>query len=248
MDAFLNRSVGYSSANRKFPNVRWRERAAVLKRADLNAKDLICDLQAASGYLTQGIEEVVGSSENIVCVEPSPSLARVLSPRYKTLVSSLDRIDVINEYFDKVLSLAGLHHAQSLSAVIQEACRVLKPSGTIVLSDVEVNSPQDRWLNDVVHNNTTTGHDGKFLNLGDLSRELKSSGIHVESEEKVSVPWEFTSVEQMVDFMKELFGLSSMTNGQVKNAIFDCFHVEESSEGVLLDWGLIYCKGRKNVI
>ena len=245
MDAFLNRSTGYTNANQRNPKARWNERAAILERADLKPEHMVCDLQAASGYLADGIVSITGNAQNVVCVEPSASLAEKLATRYETVVCELEKLPIQDNKFDRVLCLAGLHHSSSLSDTISEACRILKPGGVVVLSDVEIGSSQDRWLNDIVHNNTTTGHDGKFLKLGQLSQELRSLNITVDHEDRVSVPWQFASKQQMVEFMKELFTLSAMTSAQVEEALYDCFKIEESTMGVKLNWSLIYSKGIK---
>ena len=65
----------------RFPMVRKVERKILVDLLSIQENDLIVDLQAAAGYLANGIREIWGNRVGTICVEPSSTLRAVISKK-----------------------------------------------------------------------------------------------------------------------------------------------------------------------
>lgn len=81
--------------------------------------------------------------------------------------------------FDAVILAYGTHHIPKKDRLLacQEAFRVLKPGGNIVIHDFEENSPIARWFNEVVNKYSITGHKYCHFAFNDFRLYLQRSGF-----------------------------------------------------------------------
>lgn len=198
----------------------------------------ILDLPAGGGYLTDGIRERLGGKRGIVCVEPSQAFGERLRPHYETHHSPIDDTGLADESFDRILSLAGLHHIHDRTGVYREWRRLLSPSGRIVVADVATDTPTGRFLNEFVDANTPGGHDGVFITPDEFQEQFSALGLQVRENRLLDVPWHFPDREAMGAFCWRLFSCQHATPQQVTEALCEYVGVRSTVEGIALHWQL----------
>ena len=244
-DPFATRAGAFGEANQSLPNARKLERDTLFDLFDYRPGMHVVDLQAASGFVSDGLVEKYGENIQITCVEPSRALAEILVSKYKTICCPLEKLEISPNSVDAILCLAGTHHSTSLENVVQSCYESLVPGGQCLLSEVEKDSAMDYWLNEFVDHWTNEGHDGKFPRRGDLSALLAKSDFHSVTEKQVQVPWKFNSYDQAVDFCQQLFGLSKASREQVEAGIDTYLNLHKSGREWQLDWQLLFSSGLK---
>jgi ubiquinone/menaquinone biosynthesis C-methylase UbiE len=146
-----------------------------------------------------------------------------------------------------VASLAGLHHFADKLPVFGEWGRVVRPGGRVAVADVQAETDVAAFLNTFVDAWTEGGHDGVFLQPGELSDCLSAVGFVPVSEELREVPWEFPDEATMATFCRTLFGLTKATVEQVHTGMKDYLRVETTETGVRFLWRLRYALARREV-
>jgi len=235
---FDARGHDYNAACDRWPEARESERNAVMDRADLRAGLRILDLPAGGGYLTDGIRSRIGSTRGIVCVEPSQRFGERLRPHYETYHAPIENTGLVDESFDRILSLAGLHHIPDRTGVYREWRRLLSPAGRIVVADVASDTPTGRFLNEFVDANTPGGHDGVFISPDEFQDQFSALGLKVRENRLMDVPWQFPDREAMGEFCWRLFSCQRTTPQRVAEALSDCVGVDPAAGGIALRWQL----------
>jgi SAM-dependent methyltransferase len=243
-DSFRRRGDLFAHANQRLPDARAAERDHLLARVAFGAARRVLDLQAASGYVAEGVLRRSGPGTRIVSVEPSPSLARTLAARHGPVRAGLAALPFAGGSFDVVLCLAGTHHSPDLGAIVREARRVLRPGGQLSMAEVELGSPVDRWLNGFVDRWSPDGHRGRFVRPGELGAALADSGFADAHEEPAQVPWRFADETSLVDFCRTLFGLARADRETVRAGLREHLPMRRSPAGIELGWSLRYAWGR----
>lgn len=109
-----------------------------MHRLDLNSHERILDLGCGTGTLIQRLLHLAPEIE-IVGLDPSAemlNIARQKLPKSVELrLGSADGIPFPNESFDLIISTNAFHYFRNPSQAIQEAKRVLKPNGHLVITD-----------------------------------------------------------------------------------------------------------------
>jgi SAM-dependent methyltransferase len=230
---------------REYPHARDAERDTLLDMVALCPGMRVVDIQAAGGYLSDGVFARLGGQVECVCVEPVKALNRRLNKAYRVVEDPVDRIvSIASGSVDVVLGLAGLHHSPSPRGTLAEAWRLLKPGAEVAICDVIEGSSVARWLNEYVDQNNPLGHKGKFLVPEWTAGELRRLGFTEVTEEELDVPWVLPSRQDLARFFKGLFGLA-VTTEEVGAAIPDYLAVRSEPGRILVEWRLIYAYGRK---
>lgn len=233
-------AVSAEWAMREFPYARNAERSALLELAQLKKGMVVLDVQAAGGYLSDGIYESLSGDVDLICLEPCKALNTRLSSSYKLVEDPVESWSSIEDgSIDVVLGLAGLHHSNDQQATVSEAYRVLKPGGRVVICDVERGSDISCWLNQYVDKHNLSGHEGLFLEAGALEGLYREAGFHSIVESKESVPWVFCTPIEAARFFKGLFGLN-VSEEEVLNAMEKMLRLYEEDGQSFVDWALIY--------
>lgn len=144
-----------------------------------------------------------------------------------------------DQSFDRVVIMAVLHHisVENRKALYKECLRILKPSGKLVVADVIKGSRQDHWLNTVVNQYNSHGHEGWFFDRSD-EKLFRESGFDVHSEE-ASYFWYFNNKIELEDFITNLFG---MDLAEDVHSVVDRHLglVRHGADGFKFEWKLIY--------
>jgi ubiquinone/menaquinone biosynthesis C-methylase UbiE len=168
-----------------------------------------------------------------------------VSTDYTIYNCPITEIPVADGYFDRVGSLAGLHHVKNKLPFFREVARVLKPDGVIAVGDVLADSTVARFLNGPVDRYTASGHRGIFIRHGDFPGWFERSGIELVIEEYSQFHWSFDSVRQMVDYCQHLFGMVKASKRQVNDALHEHFDIQRDGDKVMLPWALLYSVGKR---
>ena len=212
-EVFNNRGESYHAAVLKYPQARRGEFQSLVLEADLQPEHRICDFLAGGGYLTTYLP----SQSYSVSVEASSSFHRQRVPGDALLCLS-DRLAFKDAVFDRVVTLAGMHHVQNRSRVYAELARILKPGGLLCIGDVDEGSREASFLNGYVHRNVHGGHEGSFLSRKHLS-ELSAVGLEIKSDRMRHHVWEFLSHSDLLHFVKLLFGIPHVNGADLSGEL-----------------------------
>jgi SAM-dependent methyltransferase len=211
----------YSRANRRYPEARAEEAAALLSHLALNPSSRWLDVSAGGGYLSERAVAQGLPPARVSCDESLPFLRSGTHPGRVGAASGAD-LPFADGRFDGVACLAALHHAEDPEAVFREILRVTAPGGRAALGDVAEDSEAARFLNGFVDRHTAPGHHGRFYPLRTLVGFLRRAGgtsIHAES---VRLSWTFDSSDDATLFCRDLFGLEpSTTDAEIRRALDD---------------------------
>ena len=211
----------YSRANRRYPEARAEEAAALLSHLALTPSSRWLDVSAGGGYLSERAVAQGLPPARVSCDESLPFLR---SGTHSGRVGAARAADLpfADGRFDGVACLAALHHAEDPEAVFRELLRVTAPGGRAALGDVAEDSEAARFLNGFVDRHTAPGHHGRFYTLRTLVGFLRRAGgisIHAES---VRLSWTFDSPDDATLYCREHFGLErSTTDGEIRHALDD---------------------------
>ncbi|HEY9773046.1 MAG TPA: class I SAM-dependent methyltransferase [Planktothrix sp.] len=239
---FNSRGGTYDQAMRDFPHARKHEFETLLKVADLQIGDKVCDTPSGGGYVADYITHNV----HLTLLETSKVFFE-LSQKTRACDSVLAKENVIpfaDGHFDKILSLAGLHHNMDKEAFFAECARTLRPGGALCIGDVHSASGIAAFLNRFVHNYSEEGHDGHFLDEQTLI-QIENAGLHVESAEVISYPWNFNTRADLIKFSSMLFGVSRASSENIWQNVESYVGIEEKTDIVSMNWQLYFIRATK---
>lgn len=112
-------------------------------------------------------------------------------------------------YFDAVISIAGIHHLsdQEQFAFIAATRKALRAGGRLFMVEVTADSPTDHFLDDFVGRHTPTGHVGNYLKP-DFVRTVELAGYHEIRRGTVIHKWVFLDEAHIHTWMSKFFGFS----------------------------------------
>jgi SAM-dependent methyltransferase len=211
----------YSRANRRYPEARAQEAAAILSHLALTPSSRWLDVSAGGGYLSERAVAQGLPPARVSCDESLPFLRSGTHPG-RVGAASARELPFADGRFDGVACLAALHHAEDPEAVFRELLRVTAPGGRAALGDVAEDSEAARFLNGFVDRHTEAGHHGRFYPLRTLVAFLRRAGGTAVRAESVRLRWTFDSGGDATLFCRELFGLEpSTTDDEIRGALDD---------------------------
>lgn len=238
----------FNSANRRYPQARETERSLLIDLLDIaepGPEGLIVDTNAGGGFLSEGIRAMFGPDVRIVCLDPASNFTADLEKTLERVVAPLHDMPFAEGSVDWVTNLVGMHHLSNKQAFLDESFRILKPGGGLACADAQIESPAARWLNGPVDRFTDIGHDGMFLDAGELTLSLEKAGFTDVSEYFHTYTWDFPDRIFMAQYCSDLFRLSKASLEEVLAALENTLEIRDVNGGVSMGWGLIYARARK---
>jgi cyclopropane fatty-acyl-phospholipid synthase-like methyltransferase len=237
----------YNKATSILPHAREKERQLVIDQLRLSPGLTVCDVGAGGGYLSEGIEGATNGNCRIVCIENSQHFLDSIPGRFEKHLFSLHDIHLPDRSFDRIASLAGLHHLERKRDFFREAYRLLGEGGRLVVADVLAHTPPAEFLNGPVDRYTDIGHDGMFFERGELMDLCLDSGFSSVGEMYCQYTWDFPDHESMRSYCQTLFRMTKATPEEVDTAIRDHLEIIRTSRGVHLAWSLLTVSADKAV-
>jgi ubiquinone/menaquinone biosynthesis C-methylase UbiE len=245
-EIFEERGELYNKAHELYPEARLPERKTFLKWLNPQAGETILVAAAGGGFDAVGIKEILHPNKaEIICVEPSLRFAQQIPRCFRILNAPLADIPIEDRSVDAVACLAALHHVEERKEVFDEWDRILKPGGRMILADVESGSLNGEFLNVCVNEFTPGGHEGKFLEIGELTEEFDARGYENLSERSEDVSWIFSGESAAADFAWHLFGMAKATKSEVEVCLSRRLSLIKIDDEVILPWSLRFFRGQK---
>lgn len=239
-DIFNRRGQDYHRAMTTWPCARRAEFETALSWLDLAVGKNVCDVPSGGGYLGDFLVGTELEGLHLSCVETSAVFARSCPGSHTTLCERVSEIPFENGCFDRVLSLAGVHHLASKAEFFREVSRLLRPeTGRFVLADVLADSPVDGFLNGFVHEHSSMGHEGDFL-TPKTAEEMSDCGLQVVQAALESYQWVFPDEAAMVTYCTWMFGIDQATPEQVLAGIAEHLGYTCSGYGCAMNWQLYF--------
>lgn len=233
-EQFSKRAASYFSAMSKYPNAMSEEFKTAIDSLCLLGGETVVNIPAGCVNL----DTFLDSSIRYLPFEIDTQFAK----RVNQDVCSLNQIPCETSSVDRVISVAGLHHAseEERRLFYKEVKRILKPDGLFVVADVKRGSKQDEWLNGFVNTHNSCGHKGIFWSQDDIPL-LEEAGFSVHLSEP-SYRWKFQNRKEMIDFSKDLFYLDKANQEDIEKGVTEILQADETT----IPWGLLYfvCKLR----
>lgn len=241
-DIFNARAASYHRAMRNQPCARDREFQIAVELAGLQAGQWVVDIPSGGGYLAAYLPVDCA----LLQIEASEVFAQ-LNPeglKHATLVASQFQLPLKPNSMDCVISIAGLHHCQDKRGIFKQLFRVLKPSGSVVLADVQSESSEAAFLDTFVHAHNSMGHQGLYLDAS-TAGELREAGFAIDSDQVEGFRWNFESEDVMAVFCKDMFGMDRATSERVAEGIARYQGYETIQGVVCMNWKLRYIRANK---
>jgi ubiquinone/menaquinone biosynthesis C-methylase UbiE len=121
---------------------RWMPRAPVLALMQLAEGMHVADVGAGSGYLVGELATAVGRAGKVYAIDPAPAARRHLQERFGEAAPQVvvvegtgERVPLPDNILDRMVWHCVYHELQDPIAGLQEARRLLKPGGRLVIVD-----------------------------------------------------------------------------------------------------------------
>ncbi|MEM6486219.1 MAG: class I SAM-dependent methyltransferase [Pseudomonadota bacterium] len=227
----------------QYPRARAEEFLAAINALNPVSGETIIDAPAGGGYLANFLPREHGLG--IIEVDPAVEFRQDQGARKKgrhpndsrVYIAPLTNIPVNDNTADALVTIAGLHHAQSLGDVFSEFARVLKPAGRLVILEVETGSAVDRFLNGFVDAKNPDGHQGRFVDDG-FRAELAEAEFTITEDRALKYHWNFSDRTAMSRFASLMFGLDLADYKEIVDGISETLGFEENEIGCRMNWGL----------
>lgn len=113
----------------------------IFHQAEVNAKQVVADIGAGTGYLTLELAKKAGQ---VLAVDNSPRMLSVAKEQadreslsnIEFLEGTAEELPISSKYVDLVFANMLLHHVNDPLCVLREMYRILKPGGRVVLTDI----------------------------------------------------------------------------------------------------------------
>lgn len=238
---FDARGREYHEAMLRVPRARDAEFRAAVERAQLTPGLRVADLPSGGGYLQGHLPSEI----DYLAVETSRAFFRLAASRVPRAVHvpSLSNTGLAKHSFDRLVSIAGLHHQRERAPIYGEFARLLAPGGLLVIGEVLAGTAVDHFLNGFIDAHGD-GHEGWFFRPQE--RELMTAaGLRVESWERVRYEWCAESPQALADFCRLMFGARRATPERMLSELETALQLRTNARGARLTWELVFVTARK---
>jgi ubiquinone/menaquinone biosynthesis C-methylase UbiE len=130
-------------------------RRAAIEAAQITPGAVVVDVGTGTGFLA---EAAVGAGARVIGIDASEGMLdqvrqRLAGRSFEARPGDVESLPVDDSQADAVLANMVLHHAPDPARAIGEMVRVLKPGGTLVITDADTHTHEwlrteqhDRWL------------------------------------------------------------------------------------------------------
>jgi SAM-dependent methyltransferase len=235
-EIFDQRGSDYHNAMSLIPSARDYEFISLLNQVTIEDDMTIIDIPSGGNYVSKYLKNKV----NFIPLETSEVFAKLGNSQ----MCSWSALPLENNSADIIFCCAAFHHVEEIDRrkFINEAHRVLKTNGKLVIADVKVNTAAARFLNEFVNTHNSLGHigdfmDDKFSNIY-ASKKMKSYASNF-----VYFTWVFSDdIEESIQYLKLMFGIDKADFKtileEVKKTLNFGKRLEE--EAYSIDWALNY--------
>jgi len=231
-NVFSKRAESYLSALTKYPDVLGKEFSYAIRECNLHCGETLLTIPSSC----EKVEKYIPNELNIhyIAFETNKELAELTN----TKQCSFDCIPCKDQSIDTILSLASLHHCTNEERIqfYNEAKRLLKSGGKLVIGDVLLDSNQDKWLNIFVNAHNPFGHNGTFWTSQDADL-MQSCGFTV-THTIQEYTWDFADNASMYDFVRKLFSIHSASDEELYEGLTKYLHADFTAHS--FPWKLIY--------
>ncbi len=124
--------------------------------AGIQAGKIAADIGAGSGFITEGL---IRNGLRVIAVDRSEAMLAQMKKKFTSVgvidyrVGTAEKLPILDEVIDYVFANMFLHHVEVPPEAIKEMVRTLKPSGKIVITDLDEHTFEflkaehhDRWM------------------------------------------------------------------------------------------------------
>jgi SAM-dependent methyltransferase len=142
---------------------------------------------------------------------------------------------------DGVLCAYGTHHLAyaSLAETCQEAYRVIRPGGRVVLHDFEPDSAVSRWFSEVVHRYSRNGHEYQHYGSEILTNAIHNAGFENIASQPLCDPIIASGTSPaaarlaLAQYLFQMYGLVGLGDGQSLDVLEQVLSLAESCFGAI---------------
>ena len=232
----------YLSLVTSHPKVRLSEFESLVEYAQINHAFNILEAPSEGRILEQLCPTALIDRADFLKVKASEYADKVL-------VTDWSLANINNSYYDAVLSLAPIHHANTVEKAqyILGAYKALKPNGVLAFGEVEAGSNLHRFLDEFIHKHSCSGHVGQYPSA-DFTSVIECAGFNnVSSDNKLSY-WCFESADFLYHYMTQIFALKPMTKAFMLDSVHDYLGISENNGQLSINWPLRFYRGVKATI
>jgi ubiquinone/menaquinone biosynthesis C-methylase UbiE len=168
----------------------------IIQHTDLKNRNIL-EIGCGDGRITALL---AGKSKTLVAIDPDEKEIKKAKSNIKGVdfqISSGEKTPFLNNSFDLIIFTLSLHHQNSQIA-IEEACRVLKDNGRILVIEPVVEGELERVFA-LLYNENKEKIEAQNV--------IKASGLLLESSETFEAKWVF---EDEKDLIKSIFSYYEM--------------------------------------
>ncbi len=205
----------------------------------LGGDGLVARIARASGMSTPKTSR---TSVTIATSDVAPAMVdAALGAGLPALWQPAQRLILRDASVDGVLCAYGTHHLNhaSLMETCEEARRVIRPGGRIVLHDFEPDSAVSRWFSEVVHRYSRKGHEYQHYGSETLTNALHDGGFENVSSRPLCDPIIATGTSPaaarlaLAQYLFQMYGLVGLGGGQSLDVLEQVLSLAESCFGAI---------------